>query len=241
MTLYAVGDIHGQIDMLHDALERIERDGGTQAQIVFLGDLVDRGPDSRAVIQTLMDGIAAGRNWTVLKGNHDRMFEWFMSDPPRMETRLPVGLDWLHDRVGGAATLASYGVEVHAEQRIWQVLEDAHHAVPQAHLDFLTQLPLTVQHDTMLFVHAGIRPGIALAQQHEDDLVWIREPFLSDPRDHGCVVVHGHTPVDRPQHHGNRIALDTGAGYGRALCAAALECDGAFWLTDTGRLPIVNA
>lgn len=240
MTLYAVGDIHGQIGMLHTALELIERDGGADAQVVFLGDLVDRGPDSNGVIQLLIDAVAAGRNWTVLKGNHDRMFEWFMSDPPRMETRLPVGLDWLHDRVGGAATLASYGVKVSSERRMWQVLEDAHNAVPQAHLDFIAGLPLTVIHGRKLFVHAGILPGVQLSDQSKDDLVWIREPFLSDKRDHGYLVVHGHSPVDLPEHHGNRIALDTGAGYGRALTAVVFENDVVYMLTDTGRIPIVQ-
>lgn len=240
MTLYAVGDIHGQMDMLHEALERIERDGGADAQVVFLGDLVDRGPDSRGVIQLLLDGVAAGRNWTVLKGNHDRMFEWFMADPPRIETRLPVGLDWLHDRVGGATTLASYGVEVTPERRIWQVLDEAHTAVPPNHLTFLQNLPLTHSVGQLLFVHAGLRPSVPLTQQTEDDLVWIREPFLSDPRDHGALVVHGHTPVDTPEHHGNRLALDTGAGYGRALTVAAFEDDHVFVLTDSGRKPIVT-
>ena len=163
-----------------------------------------------------------------------------MSGPPRMETRLPVGLDWLHDRVGGAATLASYGVKVSSERRMWQVLEDAHNAVPQTHLDFITGLPLTMIHGRKLFVHAGILPGVQLADQSKDDLVWIREPFLSDKRDHGYLVVHGHSPVDLPEHHGNRIALDTGAGYGRALTAVVFENDVVYMLTDTGRIPIVQ-
>lgn len=239
MTIYAVGDIHGQIGMLEDALARVERDTGPDARVVFLGDLVDRGPDSKAVVQTLIEGIAAGRNWTVLKGNHDRMFSWFMADPPRIETRLPVGLDWLHDRLGGEATLASYGVKVTSERRIWQVLEDAQTAVPKAHLEFLEHLPTTHQVNDLLFVHAGLNPGIPLEQQHEDDLVWIREPFLSDPRDHGYLVVHGHTPVKAPEHCGNRVALDTGAGYDRALTAAVFEDGDVFALTETGRARIV--
>ena len=95
-TLYAIGDVHGQLAQLETALMLIEKDGGAEAKTVFVGDLVDRGQDSRRVIELIMDGVAAGRNWTVLKGNHDRMFDWFMQTPLRQDPHLQIGHSWLH-------------------------------------------------------------------------------------------------------------------------------------------------
>ncbi|SMX46666.1 metallophosphoesterase family protein [Actibacterium lipolyticum] len=238
MTLYAIGDIHGQIGMLEYALEKIERDGGPDARIVFLGDLVDRGPDCRGVIELLSSGLRDGKPWTVLRGNHDRMFTRFLSPTPIVETRLPIGLDWFHERVGGAETLRSYGVEVNEDRRIWQVHQDAAEAVPQSHRDFLHGAVNMLQQDGYLFVHAGIRPGVGLDDQEEEDLVWIREPFLSSDADHGAVVVHGHTMTDTPEHHGNRIGLDTGAGRGDRLTAAVFEDGKVFVLGHDGRTPL---
>ena len=105
--LYALGDIHGQFDLLQDALAQIEHDGGRDAAVVFIGDLTDRGPDSRKVIDLLIGEITAGRNWIVIKGNHDRMFGWFMQDHPKMDPELLLGMDWLVPRIGGRTTLAS--------------------------------------------------------------------------------------------------------------------------------------
>ena len=112
MTIYAIGDIHGQLAMLEDALRRIEADGGPDARIVFLGDYTDRGPNSRGVIERLAQGKAEARNWVFLMGNHDRMFSMFLADYPRNDDRLLVGYHWLHPRIGGIETLASYGIEV---------------------------------------------------------------------------------------------------------------------------------
>ncbi|MBV0913399.1 metallophosphoesterase family protein [Anianabacter salinae] len=236
--IYAIGDIHGQRTMLEDVLARIDRDGGPDAQVVFLGDLTDRGPDSRGVIETILAGRAAGRNWTVIKGNHDRMFTRFMADPMLVETRLPVGMDWLHHRLGGDTTLASYGVHLNEKSRYHAVQDEARAAVPQAHIDFLDGLPLTHRAGSVMFVHAGVLPGVPFKDQTEDDLIWIREPFLSDTRDHGALIVHGHTALEAPAHHGNRVNLDSGAGYGRALTAAVFEDGGVFALTPGGRKPL---
>jgi DNA-binding transcriptional LysR family regulator len=112
---------------------------------------------------------------------------------------------------------------------------DAVAAVPAAHRDFLAGLPLWHRSGEMLFVHAGIRPGVALEAQDETDLVWIREPFLSDPRDHGALVVHGHTTVDDPEHRGNRVCIDTGAGYGGPVTAIVTEGRDICVLTEAGR------
>jgi len=236
--IYAIGDVHGQLEMLTDALQRIERDGGPDARVVFLGDYVDRGPNSCGVLDLLVDGQRAGRNWVTIKGNHDRMMARFVRDCEIADRRLPITLNWLDPRLGGRETLASYGVEVTDSDRIYQVQVRACAAVPAAHLDFINALPLSHQEDELLFVHAGIRPGLPLAQQSEDDLVWIRQEFLRDATQHPWLVVHGHTPADRAEHCGNRINLDAGAGYGRPLAAAVFEGRDCWLLTGKGRMPL---
>ncbi|MEX0303378.1 MAG: metallophosphoesterase family protein [Leisingera sp.] len=236
--LYAIGDIHGQLDMLEDALQRIEDDGGPDVRIIFLGDYTDRGPDSRGVIERLLQGQAEGRNWICLKGNHDRMFSMFLEEYPRNDALLLVGYHWLHERIGGIETLQSYGVEAAEGDRIFQVHKRARAAVPQAHLDFLQDLKPYYQEGELLFAHAGIRPGLPLDQQNEDDLIWIRQEFLNDERAHPWLVVHGHTPAKQAEHCVNRINLDSGAGYGRPLTAAVFEGRECWLLTDQGRVPL---
>lgn len=233
--IYAIGDIHGQIEKLHEVLDWIERDGGRDAKIVFLGDYVDRGPDSKGVIEFLMRGMNAGRNWTCLLGNHDRMLSMFLEDYPRTDYRLKPGYDWFHKNIGGMESMASYGVDANHDRRLFQIHEDAQKAVPQSHLHFIRGLPLTHRHEELLFVHAGIRPGVPVDQQHEDDLVWIREGFLEHTAPHPWLVVHGHTTIDTPTHYGNRINLDSGAGYGRALTAGVFEGGKAWVLGRDGR------
>ncbi|KUJ84131.1 serine/threonine protein phosphatase [Ruegeria marisrubri] len=236
--IYAIGDIHGQREMLEAALARVEADGGADARVVFLGDYTDRGPDSRGVLDILVAGKRAGRDWITLKGNHDRMFALFLRDYPANDHRLLVGYHWLHHGLGGIETLASYGVSVAEGDRIYQVHEKARAAVPEEHRDFMESLPTFHQEGDLLFVHAGIRPGIPLDQQTEDDLIWIRQEFLDDPRPHPWLVVHGHTPAPRPEHRGNRVNLDAGAGYGRPLAAAVFEGRDCWLLTDEGRVPL---
>jgi len=237
--IYAIGDIHGQLDMLETALSRIESDGGPDARIVFLGDYTDRGPDSRGVIDRILTGQAQGRNWIALKGNHDRMFSMFVEDYPRNDAQLLVGYHWLHDRLGGIETLASYGVPVVEGDRIFQIHALARAAVPTAHVDFLNSLKPYHQEGDLLFAHAGIRPGIALKDQTEDDLIWIRHDFLNDTRAHPWLVVHGHTPAKQAEHRGNRVNLDAGAGYGHPLACAVFEDRACWQLTDTGRVPLL--
>ncbi|WP_299770390.1 metallophosphoesterase family protein [uncultured Tateyamaria sp.] len=238
---YAIGDIHGQKAELDRVLSLIEADGGKDAQIVFLGDYTDRGPDSRAVLNTLIQGRDASRNWTFLKGNHDRMFEWFMNDPLQHDPYLMVELYWLHTRLGGDTTLASYGVDANGHRREKDVHADALAAVPHAHICFLRNLRLMHIVGDIMFVHAGIRPGIAIKDQAEEDLLWIRQEFHGHTDPHPKLIVHGHTPVDAATHYGNRVNLDTGAGYGSPLTAAVFE-GGAVWrLTSAGRQPLERA
>lgn len=233
--LYAIGDIHGQMHELQRVLDLIQDDGGPNASIVFLGDYTDRGPDSCAVIDTLIAGRDAGRPWTFIKGNHDRMFEWFMQDYPRHEAHLPIELCWLHARLGGDTTLASYDLDFTTRSRMLAVHAEARKAVPQAHLDFLKTLVLTFETENLFFAHAGIRPGVPLAEQNEEDLIWIRQEFHEAQMAHPKLIVHGHTPIETATHYGNRINLDTGAGYGKPLTAAVFEGDKSWTLTAQGR------
>lgn len=233
--IYAIGDIHGQLEMLETALARINADCGPDAQIIFLGDYVDRGPDSKCVIERLVQGKADGKPWRFLKGNHDRMFEWFMQSPPRHDPHMLVGYHWLHEKLGGVETLASYRVDVKEPVRLENVHSAALERVPLSHLRFLQSLELSITLGPYFFCHAGIRPGVPLVEQSERDLLWIRQEFANDTRDHGKLIVHGHTPVDVPLHAGNHINLDTGAGYGKPLTAAVFEGANAFVLTEAGR------
>lgn len=239
---YAIGDVHGQLSRLRQAHALIEEDrrrtGDDRAPVVHLGDLVDRGPDSRGVIQFLIDGLAAGAPWLALKGNHDRLFARYLSDPLWTEPHLREDYHWLHPALGGRQTLASYGVEAAEGGSPAEAHAETLARVPEAHVAFLAALPLWHRLGEALFVHAGIRPGVALEEQTEDDLVWIRAPFLDHTGDHGVLVVHGHTTVEAATHYGNRLNLDSGAGYGGPVSAAVIEGRSAWLLTECGRLPM---
>jgi serine/threonine protein phosphatase 1 len=240
MALYAIGDIHGHLGLLEAAHDRIAADQARHGPgpVVHVGDLVDRGPDSRGVIDFLMRGIARGEDWVVLKGNHDRMFRRFLRDPHEPEPGLRAGLGWLHPMLGGAATLASYGVRSPGDRPVARVHADALTAVPPDHLAFIDGLPAWHRAAEAVVVHAGIRPGVAMEAQTETDLVWIRAGFLDDMRDHGALVVHGHTAIDTPTHYGNRLNIDSSAAYGGPLSAVVLDGDGAHLLHGTDRVPI---
>jgi serine/threonine protein phosphatase 1 len=237
MTVYAIGDIHGHLGLLHAAHARIEADrtrhGTETAPVIHIGDLVDRGPNSAGVVDFLAHAATADPRIVILKGNHDLMLvNWLEAGPGRGATPVP----YLSDRVGGRPTLASYGLDItQSERALWKA---AQAAVPKAHRRFLNDLPLMHQTAEAVFVHAGIRPGLPVNAQEARDLLWIREPFLLDTGDHGALIVHGHTPTEsrRPEHHGNRLAIDSGAAYGGPLSAVAIEDDGRAWeLTPQGR------
>lgn len=240
MHSYAIGDIHGHLGLLKASHDRIAGDiarHGT-GPVIHIGDLVDRGPDSRGVIEYLRAGIAEGKNWIVLKGNHDRMFSGFLSDIKYHDDGLRADLSYLHYKIGGGATLASYGIKNAAARRLRPVFTEAVAAVPQNHREFLEGLPTSYQRGEALFVHAGVRPDVPLDQQSDTDLMWIRGAFLEDPRDYGPLIVHGHTAIDRPRHYGNRLNIDSGAAYGGPLSTVVIEGRRAFHLTDGGRVPL---
>jgi serine/threonine protein phosphatase 1 len=240
MHSYAIGDIHGHISLLKAAHDRIADDMARHGKgpVIHVGDLVDRGPDCRGVIEYLAAGIAQGENWVVLKGNHDRMFARFLRDPHEPEPGLRADLGYLNPKIGGAATLASYGVRNAADRPVKPVHEEAVAAVPTAHQQFIESRPAMHRLGEAVFVHAGIRPGIALEDQAETDLLWIRGAFLEDPLPHGPLIVHGHTAIDRATHYGNRLNLDSGAAYGGPLSAVVIEGRDAFLLTNGGRVAL---
>mgnify|MGYP002623816606 CR=1 FL=1 len=239
MRVYAIGDVHGQFDMLRDAHDRIARDrqatGDDAAPVVHLGDFCDRGPDTAGVLQFLVDGIGGGEPWRAVMGNHDRLFRDFLSDGALTDARLRSDLSWLSWNMGGLDTLRSYGMDRPESLSADDLHERARAAVPESHRRFLHELETFIELGDLVFVHAGIRPGVPLADQDEEDLIWIRQEFLLDTSDHGKLVVHGHTPVEEPMHCGNRVNLDTGAGYGRPLTAAVFEGRDCWVLTESGR------
>jgi len=235
MTIYAIGDIHGHLDLLRAAHERVAADraraGTADAPLIHVGDMVDRGPDSAGVVGYLADLVAKDPRVHVLKGNHDAMFVDFLAEAPSI-----LGSRYLQDGIGGRATLASYGVTPAGLPARWHAALTR--AVPDRDRAFLAGLPLMHRADECVFVHAGIRPGIALDAQAEEDLIWIRGEFLNDPRDHGALIVHGHTPVPQVELHRNRLAIDTGAAYGGPLSVVAIEGREVWLLTDTGRVAV---
>lgn len=202
-TFYAVGDIHGRADLLVKILAKIESHATTvqgPKKVLFLGDYVDRGPNSAQVIDILMKGPPPGVDEQVcLRGNHEQM----MLDANRRWNWLAA---WYMN--GGLATKRSYGDD---DTRL------------QAHLEWIEALPFFHVEGKYLFVHAGIVPGRDIAKQRPSDLIWIRHEFLDDQSDHGFIVVHGHTPVrNGPDVRSNRINVDTGAVYGGPLTCAVL-------------------
>ena len=238
MQTYAIGDIHGHLDLLravHDLIADDMARYGT-GQLVHVGDLVDRGPDSRGVVEYLRQGIANGQDWVVLKGNHDRMFNLFLDDPAAQDPGLRSVYSWLHPKLGGGTTLGSYGVVNASDRPVAKVHAEAVDLVPQAHVDFLASRPTWHRVGDVIFVHAGVRPGLPMVQQAEDDLVWIRQGFLDHDGPFEALVVHGHTAIDTPTHYGNRVNIDSSAAYGGPLSTIVIDGDGVFHLTARGRV-----
>ncbi|MCX8998430.1 serine/threonine protein phosphatase [Rhizobiaceae bacterium BDR2-2] len=206
--IFAIGDIHGRVDLLRDAERRIfanlEATGASNGLIILLGDYVDRGPNSAAVLDYLVQPPPANARRIAICGNHDVAFLNFIEDPDG-NTR------WLD--MGGRDTLLSYGIDLdHVLKRGTGALKDAlKEAVPQTHIDLLERMPVCVRINDFVFVHAGLRPGIPLDQQSDRDMMWIREPFLTEGPGLPLVVVHGHTPVPEPQVGPGRIGIDTAA------------------------------
>ena len=220
--IYAVGDIHGRVDLLRRLYAMIAEDAAAapdQRRVaVHLGDYVDRGESSRQVIELLLDEPLAGFEPVYLRGNHEEMMLAFLEDPT-------MGPMWMFN--GGDATLYSYGIG-HQEgatpdERHVQLRRALQEALPARHLAFLRGLGLHHVEGDYLFVHAGIAPGRPLEQQDSQDLLWIREEFIHSTADHGSCVVHGHTIVPAPDIRPNRIGIDTGAYFTGVLTCVVLD------------------
>ena len=210
MRLYVVGDVHGRDDLLADLMREIELDGQANPDkrkiLIFLGDYIDRGLQSRQVLDRLTGPMPEGFEAVFLKGNHELAMQQFMHDPQ-------FGRTWKY--YGGLETLHSYGITELTLSDDPMEFERARdrlcNELPAAHRRFLDTLSLSVEFGGYFFAHAGVRPGIPLKRQIEDDLLWIREDFLESRASFGKVIVHGHTPSEEPVFRPNRIGIDTGA------------------------------
>lgn len=222
--VYAVGDLHGRLDLLERLIQVIVADVRSlaprqQPMLVFLGDYVDRGPESAGVINRILR-LKSKPAFEVrtLKGNHEEALLQFLGDPN-------FGQTWADH--GGLATLSSYGVQPpigRLEPDAWERAREAFDAtLPAPHRQFYEGLELTVAVGDYLFVHAGVRPGVPLEEQSERDLLWIRSEFLQAPGPFGKVVVHGHTPMEEPQIMPHRLGIDTGAYATGVLTAVRLN------------------
>lgn len=227
--IYAVGDIHGRRDLLDDLLSLIDADDAARApaqtQLIFLGDLVDRGSDSRGVVERLMALAAASPNVRLLKGNHEELLIRVFDGDKRATS--------LFHRVGGRETMLSYGMS-NADYDAVDLGELAALVpdyVPAAHIDFLRGFDDWIEAGDYLFVHAGIRPGLALEEQETNDLRWIRREFTEHQGEFSHMVIHGHTITEAVDEQPNRIGIDTGAFATGKLSAIAIEGSERWYLS----------
>jgi diadenosine tetraphosphatase ApaH/serine/threonine PP2A family protein phosphatase len=223
VCVYAVGDVHGRADLLEELHNQIAADAGqltpgTEKLLIYVGDYVDRGLESRRVLDLLIRQPLRGFHTIYLLGNHDAWLLNFLIDAK-------IGPTWL--RYGGDATLHSYGiplgVAVDDPQYYDRLQTSLRERLPRRHVEFLHDLELSYETGDYLFVHAGVRPTVPLDQQAIEDLLWIREPFLSSRRDLGKIIVHGHTVEAEPTIRANRIGIDTGACWTGCLTCLVLD------------------
>lgn len=219
--MYAVGDVHGRLDCLETMLTTIEQDRASLpdavTSLIFLGDFIDRGPDSRGVVERVRTLDIAGIKIYVLKGNHEEiLLSAAGNDRPALA---------LFDRVGGKQTMLSYGMSEDEYDclALSELAAAIRKYVPDSHLEYLERLADYVSIGDYRFVHAGIRPGIAFDQQKSSDLRWIRREFLDYTGTHDGIIVHGHTITDEPVSLNNRIGIDTGAFESGRLTTVVLE------------------
>jgi len=220
--VYAIGDIHGRADLLSDLHDLIGVDLAKHAErrnvVVYIGDYVDRGMQSKEVIDLILADRLRNVETVCLKGNHEALMLDFLADSRNFAT-------WLEN--GGKATLYSYGVRIDdrlpPKERMESVREQLTRNLPPTHLEFLRSLQLSYVEGDYLFVHAGIRPRQPLDRQSENEILWIRDEFLSSSTDHGKVVVHGHSVASAPDVRSNRIGIDTGAFASGVLTCLILD------------------
>jgi len=227
---YAIGDIHGRLDLLDELIDKIhhelKRRPARKTLLVFVGDLIDRGPQSAQVIERLRTYSHRGVKTVFLLGNHEEVLLRILAGDSSLID------SWL--KFGGLQCLESYGVDARRvkSRPVEEILTEIQCAVPKQHKEFLEGFVDSCRFGDYLFVHAGIRPGVEIDQQRQSDLRWIREPFLFDETDHGFVVVHGHTIRPEVEIRPNRIGIDTGAYRSGVLTALAIDGSKS-WLLDT--------
>jgi len=231
VRVYAIGDIHGRLDLLEQLLAEIDADddrrgtGHVETQLIFLGDLIDRGPDSSGVVERLLHFSRSGAPVRFLMGNHEQVFLRAMAGDERALRFLV--------RIGGRETLLSYGIteEEYLQLDFSALAERAQALVPAVHLEFLQGFEDMVAVGDYLFVHAGLRPGVALEAQELNDLCWIRDEFLNHRDSFGAMVVHGHSITEEIDVRANRIGIDTGAFATGKLTAIGLEGEERWFLS----------
>lgn len=236
--VYAIGDVHGRADLLKRLLDDLNADArrgeySGKPILIFLGDYVDRGFQSKDVLNILLGKTVSSFETYFLKGNHEQAMLQFLEDPT-------IGPRWAE--YGGAETLVSYGVQpprsrTNLDEWI-RASADLRQAMPAEHIQFLQTLELSVRIGDYVFVHAGMKPGVPLDQQEEHDILWIRDEFINDRRPFEAVIVHGHTPLQKPYRDGRRIGLDTGAYLTGKLTAARFEHDVVQFITTGPRLDV---
>ena len=223
-VIYAVGDIHGRLDLLEriqqsiadDAMRRTE----SRRQVIYLGDYVSRGPDSAAVVDRVREWLPDGFERITLKGNHEDLLLRFI------DGEIDTGRHWLD--YGGLDALAAYGVaiadrEARDDDSVAALGRDLAARIPPSHLDFFRSLRISHGAGDYFFVHGGVRPGVPLEKQSARDCLWIRKTFLNSDADHGAMVVHGHSISDQPDIRHNRIGIDTGAYRSNVLTCLVLD------------------
>lgn len=219
--IYAIGDVHGRFDLLLELLERIRAHAITlrpnkHIRIVLLGDLVDRGGESRQVLEYAARLKAIGAPVVALKGNHEDMLLRVI------DREISVQGTWL--QFGGDAFLDSFDIALPTDgDHPWLLADRVQAAMGARLVDFVRAMPLWTRSGDYLFVHAGIRPDVRMARQRPADLMWIRDDFLESRSDHGMMVVHGHTITPTVEMQANRIGIDTGAYRTGRLSALFLE------------------
>ncbi|MEA3015154.1 MAG: serine/threonine protein phosphatase 1 [Sphingomonadales bacterium] len=230
IRVYAIGDIHGRLDLLDALLAAIAADdrargGALRTRYIFLGDLIDRGPESRGVVERLMTLAEAGLDARFLMGNHEEVLLRALDGD--------VGALRFLVRIGGRETLLSYGIgeEEYRSHDYGDLLRIAVERVPAAHRAFLGGFEKWVSIGDYLFVHAGLRPGVAIEDQAASDLYWIREDFLRHRESFGKMVVHGHSITEDIDVRANRIGIDTGAFASGKLTAIGLEGEERWFLS----------
>lgn len=210
--VYCIGDIHGRHDLLIQLFGRII--------IVYLGDFIDRGMDSKAVVDTLINEVWPGVEYVFLRGNHEQSLLSFLQEES-------VGRPWI--TFGGQATLASYGVHFPKiptrRQDFLSIQGKLRDKIPESHIDFFRNTTISYEIGSYFFAHAGVRPSYPLSRQKHEDIMWIRDEFLNSKKNFEKIVVHGHTVVNKPEILPNRIGIDTGAYATGVLTCLVLEKD----------------